>query len=94
LKNIPKGALEIPPELVIEIVSPGESVVYVLEKMEDYRKWGVNRQVWVFPEDGVVIVISGKGMESYGKDEEVELLEGVKFRLSDLLKEIGYESEG
>ncbi len=94
LKDIPKGALNIPPELVIEIVSPGESVVYVLEKMEDYRRWGVNRQVWMFPEDGVVIVISSKGMELYSKDEDVELLEGVKLRLRDLLKEVDYESNG
>ncbi len=94
LKDIPKGALNIPPELVIEIVSPGESIVYVLEKMEDYRRWGVNRQVWVFPEEGVVVIISGKGMELYSKDEDIELLEGVKLRLRDLLKEVGYESGG
>ncbi len=82
------GAIEVPPDLVVEIVSPSDSLPYILEKMEGYRRWGVKRQVWVFPEDREVVVIDKGGVKSFGEDEEVELLEGVKFRLKDLLKEV------
>ncbi len=86
------GAIEVPPDLIVEIASPSDSLPYILEKMEDYRRWGVKRQVWVFPEDRKVVVIDGEGIKVFGEDDEVELLEGVKFRLKDLLKEV--EDEG
>jgi len=82
------GAIEVPPDLIVEIVSPLDRLPYILEKMEDYRRWGVKRQVWVFPEDREVVVIDGKGIKIFGEDEEVELLEGVKFKLKDLMKEV------
>ena len=86
------GAIEVPPDLIVEIVSPSDGLPYILEKMEDYRRWGVKRQVWVFPEDRKVVVVAEGGLKTFGEDEEVELLEGVKFRLKDLLKEV--EDEG
>ncbi len=92
LKGIPKGAVEVPPDLIVEIASPSDSLPYILEKMEDYRKWGVKRQVWVFPEDRKVVVVGEKGVKVFGEDDEVELLESVKFRFRDLLKEV--EDEG
>jgi len=92
LKGIPKGAIEVPPDLIVEIVSPSDSLPYTIEKMEDYRRWGVKRQVWVFPEDGKVVVIEGEGIKVFDENDEVELLEGVKFKLKDLLKEV--EDEG
>ncbi len=92
LKGILKGALEVPPDLIVEIVSPSDSLPYILEKMEDYRKWGVKRQVWVFPEDRKVVVVGEKGVKVFSEDDEVELLESVKFRFRDLLKEV--EDEG
>ena len=92
LKGVLKGALDVPPDLVVEIVSPSDSLPYILEKMEDYRRWGVKSQVWVFPEDREVMVIDDRGVKVFGEDEEVELLEGVKFKLKDLLKEV--EDEG
>ena len=92
LKGVPKGAIEVPPDLIVEIASPSDSLPYILEKMEDYRKWGVKRQVWVFPEDREVVVVDEGGVRAFGEGDEVELLEGVKFRLKDLLKEV--EDEG
>ena len=94
LKGVPKGAMEVPPDLVIEIVSPSDSLPYILEKMEDYRRWGVKRQVWVFPENREVVVVAEGGLKAFGEEEEVELLEGVKFRLKDLLKEVEDEGSG
>ncbi len=82
------GAIEVPPDLIVEIVSPSDSLPYILEKMEDYRRWGVKRQIWVFPEDREVVVVAEGSLKVFGEDEEVDLLEGVKFRLKDLLKEV------
>jgi len=94
LPDIPESSIDIPPDLIIEIVSPSDSAEYVQSKIRDYKNWGVFKQVWVYPKSKEVMVIDDKGVKLFGKDEEVELLEGVKFRLSDLLKEIGYGSEG
>ncbi len=94
LKGILKGALEVPPDLIVEIVSPSDSLPYILEKMEDYRRWGVKRQVWVFPEDREVVVVDDGGVRAFGEGDEVDLLEGVKFRLKDLLKEVEDEGNG
>ncbi len=94
LKGVPKGAIEVPPDLIVEVVSPSDSPPYILEKMEDYRRWGVKRQVWVFPEDREVVVVAEGGLKVFGEDGEVELLEGVKFRLKDLLKEVEDDGNG
>ncbi len=94
LKTLPEGAVEIPPDLIVEIVSPSERVPYVLKKMEDYRRWGVKRQVWVFPADEEVVIITSEGLESHPADEEVALIGNVKFKLSELLKEVKDEAGG
>ncbi len=85
------GAIEVPPDLIVEIVSPSDSLPYILEKIEDYRRWGVKRQVWVFPEDRKVMVVDEGGVKVFSEKDEVKLLEDVKFRLKDLLKEVGDE---
>jgi Uma2 family endonuclease len=90
LPEIPKGALDVPPDLVVEIVSPSDSVPYILKKMEDYRRWGVGRQVWIFPESGEVVVITGSGIQTYTAEDKVSLVGGVEFSLGELLKEVGY----
>ncbi len=94
LQGVPKGAIEVPPDLVVEIVSPSDSLPYTIEKMENYRRWGVKRQVWIFPEDREVVVVSEEGIKIFSEDEEVDLLQGVKFRLRDLLKEVEDEGSG
>ena len=94
MRDIPEGSIDIPPELIIEIVSPSDSAEYVQGKIKDYKTWGVFKQVWIYPKTKEIIVIDDKGVKLFSKDEEVELLEGVKFRLRDLLKEVGYESAG
>ncbi len=91
MRDIPEGSIDIPPELIIEVVSPSDSAEYVQGKIKDYKTWGVFKQVWIYPKAKEIIVIDDKGVKLFSKDEDVELLEGVKFRLSDLLKEVGYE---
>ncbi|NPA79728.1 MAG: Uma2 family endonuclease, partial [Thermotogae bacterium] len=87
-------ALDIPPDLVVEIASPDDTLPYILRKMNDYKDWGVKRQVWIFPKDREVVVITSEGLKTYSGDEEVELLGGVKFKLNALLKEVGNEGSG
>ncbi len=94
LRTPPEGAIDIPPELVIEIVSPYETLPYVIRKIEDYRKWEIKKQVWIFLKDKEVVVITQEGLKNYSADEEVELMEGVKFRLNELLREVEGEKSG
>ncbi len=84
-------ALDTPPDLAVEIVSPDDTLPYILRKMNDYKDWGVKRQVWIFPKEREVVVITPEGLKTYSGDEEVELLGGVKFKLNALLKEVGNE---
>ncbi len=89
--NLKNEIINEPPNLIVEIISTDEDAVYILEKMEDYRRWGTNRQVWVFLKSKKIIILTSEKTEIFSEYDEVELLEGVKFRLSDLLKEVGYE---
>ncbi|NPB03076.1 MAG: Uma2 family endonuclease [Thermotogae bacterium] len=88
LKSPPEGAIGIPPDLVVEIASPDDTLPYILRKMNDYKAWGVKRQVWILPKDREVVVITPEGLKTYSGDEEVELLGGVKFKLNALLKKV------
>jgi len=88
LPNIPEGSIDIPPDLIIEIVSPYDSAEYVQNKIMDYKNWGVFKQIWIYPKGKGVMVIDDKGVKLFSEDEEVEILEGVRFRLIDLLKEV------
>ncbi len=89
MKEIPEGAIEIPPDLVVEIVSPSDSAEYVQSKMRDYRDWGVLKQVWVYPKVREVVVVDEGGISVYDEEDEVEVLKGVKFRLGEFMKGVG-----
>ncbi len=88
MKEIPEGAIEIPPDLIVEIVSPSDSAEYVQGKMREYRDWGVLRQVWIYPKVREVVVVDEGGVFIYGEEDEVEVLKGVKFRLGELVREL------
>jgi len=61
---------------------------YVIRKVEDLFSVGTDKVVWIFTKPKKVFVFEkGKRPTIYDWDEEVELLEGVKVRLSDLLKQ-------
>ncbi len=89
MKEIPEGAIEIPPDLIVEIVSPSDSAEYVQGKMRNYRDWGVLRQVWIYPKVREVVVVDEGGVFVYGEEDEVEVLEGVRFRLGEFVKGVG-----
>ena len=57
--NRPEGYLEIPPDLVVEVLSPDDRRKHVREKIKDYVKNGV-KLVWlVDPEMRTVTVYAG-----------------------------------
>lgn len=54
--QLPKGHVRIPPDLVVEVVSPNDLVYEVEEKVDDYQKAGVPL-IWVIhPENRTVFI--------------------------------------
>jgi len=80
-----------PPVLVVEIdvkAHVEDVLEYMLNKVEELLNFGTDKVVWIFTKPKKVFVFEkGKRPTIYDWDEEVELLEGVKVRLSDLLKQ-------
>ena len=70
----PRGWIRIPPDLVVEVVSPGDTAEELEEKLRDYRKAGVPR-VWViYPELRVAKVLRRDGPAA--ELEEADVLSG------------------
>ena len=70
----PKGYLEIPPDIAVEVLSPSDNRKAVRDKVHEYVAAGV-RLVWVVdPEDKTVMVYSGtmRGVEY----DEADTLDG------------------
>ncbi len=84
----PAGMLEIPPDLIIEIISEDNTASYLNEKVKDYLSIGVKTVVLVDPSTETVIIFKhGSKAEYYNFDEEFELIDGVSIRLKELLQE-------
>lgn len=83
----PKGILEVPPELVIEIVSPSNTYSEMEEKVLDYLSAGVDRVLVIDPQVRKATLFEKGKREAkiYDFDEEFELLEGVRIKLSEVL---------
>ncbi|AAC06412.1 Uma2 family endonuclease [Aquifex aeolicus] len=83
----PKGILDVPPEIVIEIVSPNNTYSEIEEKVFDYLSAGVDRVLIVDPKVRKATLFEKGKREAkiYDFDEEFELLEGLKLRLSEVL---------
>jgi len=83
-KRLPKptkSILEIPPDIVFEIVVSYEPNVEY--KMKAYREIGVLKQFWIYPESKKVIVIDKDGNKSeYPFNKKIEVIEGKKILLS------------
>lgn len=64
--ELPAGFLDIVPDLVVEVVSPGDTANYIQAKVEDWLRSGV-RLAWVFYPDT-------RSVASYGSLNEVRIL--------------------
>lgn len=82
----PVGMLEIPPDLVVEIISEDETVGKIDEKVQDYLSIGVKRVVCINPfMETVTIHYYGKSAAGYYSfDEEFELVDKVFVKLREL----------
>ena len=78
LPILTKNILEIPPDIVFEIlVSYEPNVEY---KMKAYKEIGVLKQFWIYPESKKVIVIDKDGNKvEYPFNKKIEVIEGKKF---------------
>jgi hypothetical protein len=81
LKTITEHILEIPPDILFEIVVSYEPNVEY--KMNAYQKIGVLKQFWVYPKERKVIVIDKEGNKvEYPFNKKIEVIEGKKILLS------------
>lgn len=70
VEETPAGFLEMAPDLVVEVVSPGDSAVAVRDKVDDWLAAGT-RIVWlVYPETrSVVVHRRGHTAETFSEDD-------------------------
>ena len=84
---------DIPPDIIIEIdlkADPGEhsEMDYVLQKIQDYLDFGVQKVFWIFTKPkNVMIADSSLPWLTYDWDKDVEIMEGVSFNLNKILEE-------
>ncbi len=96
-QSLPKGwkrneACPIVPELVIEIISPGQTFKQFVEKTKDYFKAGISR-VWVVDPEAITIeVFSEDGSSQIYTDTMPitdSLLPGVELTVKEVFEEAG-----
>jgi len=86
----PSPYLDVPPELVVEILSPDDRWSEVMEKLEDYFSAGIDR-VWLIDIRlrRVSVYRSLDEVETLGEQDllqDEEILPGFSFRLAELFQ--------
>jgi len=83
----PKGILEIPPDLIIEIISETNTAWEITDKVRDYLLIGVERIILIEPKTRTASIYQKGKKESilFDYDDEITILEGLTLRLKDLL---------
>lgn len=81
----PRGILEIPPDLIIEIISESNAAWEITDKVKDYLSIGVERIILIDPQtETVSLYQKGKReVNLYSFDEEFTLIEGLTVRTKD-----------
>lgn len=83
----PKGMLEMPPDLIIEIVSESNVQWELTDKIKDYLLFGVERVILIDPQTETVNIYQ-KGKREvlfYSFDEEFEIIEGLTVRVKEIV---------
>ncbi len=82
----PVGMLEVPPDLVVEIISEDETAEKIDEKVQDYLSFGVKRVVCINPfTETVTVHCHGQSdIGHYDFDERFELIDNVFVKLQDV----------
>jgi len=86
-----KNYIDVPPVLVIEVDTHGDvenEMAYISEKIDALLKSGVEKIIWIFTDpEKILIAEKGKDWVIVGWDREVELIEGVKLNVENLLNQ-------
>lgn len=83
----PVGILEIPPDLIIEIISESNTSWEVTDKVKDYLSIGTERVILVDPQTETVNIYQ-KGKREvllYGFDEEFEVISGLRIKPREII---------
>ncbi len=83
-----KGYLEVPPDVVVEVISPDDRWQHIREKIEEYFAMGVGR-VWIAEPDtrSLLVYRSPTDVTRYGPGDEVlgdEVLAGLALAVDDI----------
>ena len=83
----PKGILEIPPDLIIEIISESNTAWEMTDKVKDYLSIGVERIILIDPLTQTVSLYQKERRRAllYNFDEEVILIEDLSVKMKELL---------
>jgi Uma2 family endonuclease len=68
--TLPKGWIKIPPDLVVEVVSPNDTVYELEDKLADYQKVEVPLMWVVYPNSRTVRVYRADGSTSFLHEDE------------------------
>ena len=97
-EGIDEKYVKTPPEVVIEVDTKadlrkyGDFMHYLIEKTQDLLDAGVKRVIWITTRDRKVIVAEkGKRWFITDWDDTVDIMEGIKLNVLNILKEAGYE---
>jgi Uma2 family endonuclease len=82
----------LPPEIVIEIDVQAElegitEMDYISTKIKDYLEFGVKKVIWIFTKQQLIFVATSQlPWLTYDWSAEIEVVEGVTFKLNDMIK--------
>ena len=83
---------DLPPEVIIEIDVQAElegmtEMDYISTKIKDYLDFGVKKVIWIFTKQQLVFVATQQlPWLTYDWSTEIEVVEGVGFKLDDMVK--------
>ena len=82
----PTGIFEIPPDLIIEIISETNTAWEITDKVKDYLLIGVERILLIEPKTRTASLYQKGKREAllYDYEDEIVVLEGLTLRLKDL----------
>ncbi|HEY3080230.1 MAG TPA: Uma2 family endonuclease [Chloroflexota bacterium] len=94
-EGLPPGYVPIAPDLVVEVVSPGDAAGDVREKIQDWLRFGA-RAVWVvYSGPRLDAYLADGSVLAYGPDDEIDggqALPGFRMLLRDLLRPAAHSS--
>ncbi len=98
LKSIQSKYTTAVPEVVIEVDTKadllryGSLEAYIYEKIQDLLNAGVKKVIWILTKPKKVLIAEqDKKWITQGIEEDIEVLENIKFRIPRLFEERGYK---